>query len=294
MSGVALAFLAATVGQSLEQVGSAAWPRPDGSAAIRAGQPARTVHRHFQPAGGSGGVVQAALVGSILANSLLVLGLAFVVGGVKHGTLKFGKEQPRMIAALMMLAVGALIFPTLAKSLHAPVSSHIGSPEHRLLHSAPRRVRRQHPVLSQEPGGSDPFDCEDDSPEHAWPMPLAVGLLTFGAVGAAFVSDWFVEALTPATRLLHLSPAFAGLVIVAIAGNAVENIVGVRLAFNNKIELAVSAILNSSLQVALRPWPRAYPPEFLGQPHAPPDARATAPACRCTRPDHAHQHHDRL
>ncbi len=68
---------------------------------------------------------------------------------------------------------------------------------------------------------------------------------------AAFTSDWFVTALTPAIHTLHMSEEFAGLVIVAIAGNAVENVVGVQLAARNKADFAVSVIVNSSLQIAL-------------------------------------------
>src|SRR5581483_5643937 len=67
----------------------------------------------------------------------------------------------------------------------------------------------------------------------------------------ALVSDWFVEALGPAVDALGLSEAFTGLVIVAIAGNAVENVVGIQLAARDKPDYAVSVILNSSLQVAL-------------------------------------------
>ena len=70
-------------------------------------------------------------------------------------------------------------------------------------------------------------------------------------MGAAFVSDWFVEALRPAMASLGMSEAFAGLVVVAIAGNAVENVVGVQAMLANKADLAISIILNSSLQVAL-------------------------------------------
>ena len=55
-------------------------------------------------------------------------------------------------------------------------------------------------------------------------------MLAVAAVAAAFVSDWFVTALTPAMDALRISEAFAGLVVVSIAGNAVENVVGVQLA----------------------------------------------------------------
>ena len=71
------------------------------------------------------------------------------------------------------------------------------------------------------------------------------------AVGAAFASDWFVTALKPATETLGMSEEFAGLVVVAIAGNAVENVVGVQLALQNRMDFAISVIMNSSLQVAL-------------------------------------------
>ncbi|MGH2465112.1 MAG: sodium:proton exchanger, partial [Candidatus Limnocylindrales bacterium] len=85
----------------------------------------------------------------------------------------------------------------------------------------------------------------------AWPIQLSVGVLIAAAIGSALVSDWFVDALRPALASLGISEAFAGLVIVAIAGNAVENVAGVQQALRNNVDLAISLILNSSLQVAL-------------------------------------------
>jgi Ca2+:H+ antiporter len=90
-----------------------------------------------------------------------------------------------------------------------------------------------------------------NSHEGHWPLWLAVGMLAFTGVLAAFVSDWFVHALEPAIQTLHISQAFAGLVIVAIAGNAVENVVGIQLAARNQADYALSVILNSPLQIAL-------------------------------------------
>jgi Ca2+:H+ antiporter len=60
-----------------------------------------------------------------------------------------------------------------------------------------------------------------------------------------------VQGLTPAMDALNISQTFAGLVIVAIAGNAVENVVGVQLAARNRSDFAVGVIVNSSLQIAL-------------------------------------------
>jgi Ca2+:H+ antiporter len=86
---------------------------------------------------------------------------------------------------------------------------------------------------------------------HSWPIWLAIVVLLGSGVAAALVSDWFVAALTPAIRFLHISPAFTGFVIVALAGNAVENVVGIQFAARNQADYAISVILNSSLQVAL-------------------------------------------
>jgi Ca2+:H+ antiporter len=96
----------------------------------------------------------------------------------------------------------------------------------------------------------------DVKPEvaHAEPqvsLTVALVLLALAGVGAAFVSDWFIKALTPAMKQVGIPKAFAGLVIVAIAGNAVENVVGVQLAMRNRADFAISVILNSALQVAL-------------------------------------------
>jgi Ca2+:H+ antiporter len=84
-----------------------------------------------------------------------------------------------------------------------------------------------------------------------WSTPLTAVVLAGAGAAAALTSDWFVGALTPAIHTLHMSQEFAGLVIVAIAGNAVENVVGVQLAARNKPDFAISVIVNSSLQVAL-------------------------------------------
>jgi len=94
----------------------------------------------------------------------------------------------------------------------------------------------------------------DDRPAATSLMPAAVMLLGAG-VGSAFVSDWFVSALSPAIVTLGISKMFAGFVIVAIAGNAVENTVGIVLATKGKNDLAVSVVLNSVAQIAAFLYP---------------------------------------
>jgi Ca2+:H+ antiporter len=82
------------------------------------------------------------------------------------------------------------------------------------------------------------------------PFGPALGLLAAAGVSAALVSEWFVDAIDPAVEALGISKAFTGLVIVAIAGNAVENIVAVQLARKGQNDLAISVVKNSVAQIA--------------------------------------------
>lgn len=244
----ALSLLATMVGHGTDQLGSRMGPGATGVLQSALGNLPELFVCIFALRAGLVHVVQAALVGSILANSLLVLGLALLVGGLKHGTQRFDSQAPRMVATLMMLAVAALAVPTLAVRLHTPAAAHPAAL------SAACAV-----VLLCVFAASLPFSLRgdpsmvvgDDDPERPWPLWLAIAVLVGASVGAAFVSDWFVEALSPAMHALGISEAFSGLVVVAIAGNAVENVVGIQLAARNRPEYALSVVLNSSLQIAL-------------------------------------------
>ena len=79
---------------------------------------------------------------------------------------------------------------------------------------------------------------------------VGIGVLACAGAAAAFVSDWFVDALDPAVEALGISKAFTGIVIVGIAGNAVENVVGITLAAKGQSDLAVSVVKNSVAQIA--------------------------------------------
>jgi Ca2+:H+ antiporter len=197
-------------------------------------------------------VVRAALVGSILANLLLVLGIAFVVGGLRHGTQPLGSERARTIVVLMLLSVAALAIPSLTHWLHTPAEAH--EKTFSVIVSVLLLVlfALTLPFSLRRSSSEDAGESHDEPPEAPrWPVWLAVGLLALAGVAAAFVSDWFVHALQPAMDSLSVNDTFAGLVVVAIAGNAIENVVGVQLAARNQSAYAFSVILNSPIQIAL-------------------------------------------
>ncbi len=245
----AVGVLASLVGRSVEQLGDRFGPGATGVLQSALGNLPELFICIFSLRAGLDGVVRAALVGSILANLLLVLGLAFLVGGLRHGPQPLGSERARTILTLMLLSVTAMAIPSLAHWVHTPAGDHekafsvIVSVILLVLFalSLPFSLRK-------EDGGAAEAGHHE---EPRWPLALAVGLLAAAGVLAAFVSDWFVVALEPAMGSLNISEAFAGLVIVAIAGNAIENVVGVQLAAKGQSEYAFSVVLNSPLQIAL-------------------------------------------
>ncbi|MEO5940492.1 MAG: calcium/proton exchanger [Candidatus Limnocylindrales bacterium] len=249
-TAIALAGLAATVGEGTDQLGRRLGPGATGVLQSALGNLPELFIGFFALRAGLVDVVQAALVGSILANSLLVLGIAFVAGGLKHGTQTFGSEQTRMMSVLLILAVAGLAFPYLATAPGAPDAGH--QTELSVIVSIVLLVifAISIPFSVRGGPGASAVSREEEG-ETPWPLPLTIAVVGLAALTAAFVSDWFVESLKPAMGALGMSEAFAGLVVVAIAGNAVENVVGIQMALRNKVDLAVSLILNSSLQVAL-------------------------------------------
>jgi len=244
VAAIAIAALARLVGGATEQLGSRLGSSVAGVIQSGLGNLPELFIALFALNQGLTGVVQSALVGSVIANSVLVLGIAFFVGGVRNGTQRFNSPRARMVATLTTLAATILAIPTLAHAFHAPAAAHAKSLS--LICAGVLLVL----FFVTLPGflmGSE---------EHAagtarWTLRTTIFVLGGAAVAAALVSDWFVSALKPATQTLGMSEAFAGLVVVAIAGNAVENVVGVQLAARNRPDFAVSVIVNSALQVAL-------------------------------------------
>jgi Ca2+:H+ antiporter len=244
VAAAAIALLARLVGAATDQLGGRVGSSVAGVVQSALGNLPELFIALFALHHGLVRVVQAALVGSVIANGVLVLGLAFLVGGLRNGPQRFDSPRARMIATLTMLAAAILSLPTLAHAFHTPAAPHgrtlsficAGVLIALFCATLPSFLR----------GGDEP---SREPPR--WSLGLTVAVLGGSGLAAAFASDWFVAALTPATEAMHMSQDFAGLVVVAIAGNAVENVVGVQLAARNRPDFAISVIINSSLQVAL-------------------------------------------
>src|SRR3989440_5954274 len=245
LAALAIAGLARLVGSSTEQLGGRVGAAGAGVIQSALGNLPELFIALFALHDRLVKLVQAALIGSILANSVLVLGLAFTVGGLRNGTQTFNSPRARMIATLTVLAAAILSMPSLANAFHAPAAAHS-----RTLSFVCAGVLLGVFVLTL-PGLLAPLPNEAEHEPPRWSLRTTLVVLLGAAIAAAVASDWFVSALQPAIKTLRMSESFAGLVVVAIAGNAVENVVGVQLAARNRPDFAIAVIVNSSLQVAL-------------------------------------------
>ncbi|HEY2604055.1 MAG TPA: hypothetical protein VGI67_21025 [Thermoleophilaceae bacterium] len=245
VSGLALAGLAWIVSLGTEQVGGRLGPAATGMLQSTLGNLPEFFVVVFALSKGEAVVAQTSLIGSILANALLVLGLVLVVGARRapDGVMRFHTGLPRDAATLLLLASSIIVILGLSlasgdkASHHVKAISSIGAGCILAVY-----VAWAIPYVRSGGGNAEV--------ETRVPLPVAATLLALGGVGAAFVSDWFITALDPAVKSLGISKAFAGLVIVAIAGNAVENAAGLVLANKGEYDLAISVVKNSVAQVA--------------------------------------------
>jgi Ca2+:H+ antiporter len=275
---LALAGLAWVVSFATEQLGERFGPGVTGMMQSTLGNLPELFVVIFALQKGELVVAQTAIVGSILANALLVLGLVIVLGARRSddAVMRFSKRLPRDTATLLQVTVFIIVLLGLSLGSHDPASHHVkaisavGSVCLLIVYLAwvvPYLRSDTAPGTDAAPGENATADAHGGEGETRPGPRLGLGvtltLLIVAGSASAFVSDWFVNGLQPAIVQLHISQAFAGLVIVAIAGNAVENTAGLVLAWKGQADLAISVVKNSVAQIAAFLFPLLVLVSFL-------------------------------
>jgi Ca2+:H+ antiporter len=279
VSTVALAGLAWLVSMATESVGEHFGPAVTGVLQSTLGNLPELFVVFFALKAGELVVAQTSILGSLFANALLVLGAVIVVGARRSPdrVMRFQARLPKDTTTLLMMAIFIIALLGLAVSTgdraakHEVAISAFGAValiivyvtwlvrylhDERASRAQTSQAEAPAAVAVDQPSGADePSATVATEYGTVLTMPVAISLLAVAGVGAALVSDWFIGALDPAIHTLHLSKAFAGLVIVAIAGNAVENVAGIVLASKGRSDLAISVVKNSVGQVAVFLFP---------------------------------------
>jgi Ca2+:H+ antiporter len=255
VAGAALGGLAWAISIATESVGERYGPAVTGALQSTLGNLPELFIVLFALSAGEIVVARTSIMGSLFANGLLVLGLAIIAGAraAPDGVMRFNTRLPQDTATLLLLAIAIIVLLGLSDQVGDRASRHqvtisvIGAVALLTVYAVW--------LLDYLRSDGPREEAHSGHARGALPFKIALAVLAVSGVAAAFVSDWFVQALDPAVKSLGISKAFTGLVIVAIAGNAVENVVGITLAAKGKADLAVSVVKNSVAQIAVFLFP---------------------------------------
>jgi len=246
----ALAGLAWMVSLATEQLGERFGPGATGLMQSTLGNLPELFVVVFALQAGELVVAQTAIVGSILANALLVLGCVIVVGARRapegDGVMRFSTRLPRDTATLLLLAVFIIVLLGLSLATHDPASHHVQAIS--AVGAVCLLVVYGTWVVPYLRSDAASTAAGEDRGRPRLGLAPTIVLLLAASAGSAFVSEWFVNGLEPAITVLHVSQAFAGLVI-AVVKNSVAQIA----AFLFPLLVLISFALATRLTFALAP-----------------------------------------
>ena len=253
-SALAVIPLAGLMGEATEVLAERTGPRIGGLLNATLGNAAELIITLFAIRAGLLELVKASIIGSILGNLLLVLGLSILAGGIKNGLQKFDRGHAGLDATMTILVVIALSVPSMFNAAIEPDTTRVE--ELSLTAAAAMLVIYGLSIVYalRQPRAEELEAGPSVKPSHAgprWGLWASLGVLAGATVGIALMSEFLVGAVEPVTATLGLSEFFVGLIIIPIIGNVAEHLVAVQVALKNQMDLSLSVALGSSLQVAL-------------------------------------------
>ena len=249
VSALAILPLAGQIGHATEDMAARSGPQIGGLLNATFGNVTEMIIAFFLILEGELEIVKASITGSIIGNVLVVLGLAFLVGGWTREEQTFNRASAGLHSASLVIAVVGLMMPSLfsftpeasgfrteAVSVGVAIiliAVYILS----LLFSF-----KTHKAL---------FRSTEHSEKPKWSLGRALGVLAGATVLVGLMSEFLVGALEVTTEELGLSKLFVGLIVVPIVGNAAEHSSAIFLAAKDKMDVSVEIAVGSSTQIAL-------------------------------------------
>lgn len=260
LSATAILPLAALLGDATEQVALHTNETIGGLLNATFGNATEMIISFFLLRAGHLHVVQLSLLGSILSNSLLVLGFACVSAGIVKRNVTFNSIESSANSTMLQVAVMGIVLPTLMSSVgqfeaHDAVELNMSrfiSAIYLVLYC----LYLVHTMTPDEPSKSDNGKMSDDKEEEEeeevlFSLPSALFWLFVSTAILAFLSEVLSGAVEGAAEGMGLTKAFVGFVIIPIVGNAAEHSTAVIMAFRLKMDLALGVAQGSSTQIAL-------------------------------------------
>ncbi len=253
---------AALMGRSTEELAHRTGPGIGGFLNVTFGNFPELVIAFFALNAGLQEVVKASIIGSILGNILLVMGMSMLAGGAGRQQQTFNATAASVQATMLLLAAVALVMPTIFQLVGGGGLPAVG--ENRVDFGADLN-RMSFAVaiilLLSYAGGIfftlrshlHLFNHEEHEDEvgHGWSVRTSVLTLAAAGVAVGLMSEILVGSIEAASEGIGISEFFVGLIVVAIVGNAAEHWVAIYFAMKDKMSLSVNIAVGSSAQIAL-------------------------------------------
>ncbi len=251
-SALAVIPAAGILGEATEELASHTGPRLGGLLNATLGNAAELIITVFAIRAGLLDLVKASITGSILGNVLLVMGFSVLAGGVRNGEQRFNSTQAGLNATQLILAVLALMIPSLFFFAHTETQGPVewlsmGTAVAMLI------IYALGLIFAFRHTSSEPELGIETQAGHAggWTMRKTVVALLLSTVLIAWLSEILVGAVEHTVQALGMSEFFIGIIVVPLVGNVAEHLVAVQAAWKNRMELSMAVSLGSSLQIAL-------------------------------------------
>lgn len=254
-AGLAIVPLAAMIANATENIAGSAGPAVGGLLNATFGNATEMVIAIVALHEGLVDVVKASITGTVIANLLLALGAGMLLGGCKHSEQEFKPRVARINASSLTLALVVLLTPAsihyTSTGLHPLTIEHFSLVASALLLgfyvlSLLFSMKTHRHLYELSLNGENGHGCED-CPGMAGQVWLLLG----ASVVLVFVSEVLVASLEAAIKTLGLTQLFTGVILIPLFGGVVEYIAVVSFARKDKMDLAVSVAMGSSLQIAM-------------------------------------------
>lgn len=250
LAAVAIVPLAALIGRSTEELAIRLGPRLGGLLNATFGNLTELILGVLLVLANEFALVKASLIGSIVGNLLLVLGAAFLAGGLRRSELHFNARAASVHASSLLLAVAALVMPALLILTTPSVSPHdqevvsvaVGGVLILLYGGAIAFMQLTHGHLFHTPGTEERAE---------WSLRVALAVLAAAALLVGLESELLVSSIKPALTTLHLPSVFLGLILIPVIGNAAEHASAIAFAVKDRVDVTLEIAVGSSTQVAM-------------------------------------------
>jgi Ca2+:H+ antiporter len=256
VSALAIVPLAGLMGRATEHLSTYVGTTIGGLLSASLGNAPELIISGFALKEGLVDVVKASITGSIIGNTLFTLGLSMIIGGWGRERQRFNQTVAGMSGGLLFVAAVGLLIPAIfhfATGKEREVSMEIAVVLFVAYLLSLVFTLKTHRQLIQ-PGPDEAVAAKESHEalnEATWSQRKAIAMLAAVTIVIAVMSEILVGAIEPASASIGLTPIFAGVIFLALVGNAAEAMNAVGFARKDKMDLSFGIAVGASTQVAL-------------------------------------------